>query len=102
MTSECYSANIDAYGEHGHTLEAEKVFNCSEERNMFSVLEFNVMIKAYGIGKLYEKACQLFNNMEKYRVVADKCSYGSLIQILASADKPHIAKPYDAGAKTSE
>ncbi|KAI4317928.1 hypothetical protein L6164_025754 [Bauhinia variegata] len=94
MTSECYSANIDAYGEHGHTFEAEKIFNCCQERKNHSVLEFNVMIKAYGIGKLYEKACQVFDNMEKHGVVADKCSYSSLIQILASADKPHIAKPY--------
>ncbi|XP_020222639.1 pentatricopeptide repeat-containing protein At3g23020 [Cajanus cajan] len=94
MTSECYAANIDAYGEHGHTLEAEKVFIWCRERKNLSVLEFNVMIKAYGIGKCYEKACQLFDSMEKHGVVADRCSYTSLIQILASADLPHIAKPY--------
>ncbi|KAL2325014.1 hypothetical protein Fmac_024072 [Flemingia macrophylla] len=94
MTSECYAANIDAYGELGHTLEAEKVFIWCRERNNLSVLEFNVMIKAYGIGKSYEKACQLFDSMEKHGVVADRCSYTSLIQILASADLPHIAEPY--------
>lgn len=94
MTSECYAANIDAYGEHGHTLEAEKVFISCRERNNLSVLEFNVMIKAYGIGKCYKKAHQLFDSMEKHGVVADRCSYTSLIQILASADQPHIAKPY--------
>ncbi|RDX81021.1 Pentatricopeptide repeat-containing protein, partial [Mucuna pruriens] len=94
MTSECYAANIDAYGEHGHTLEAEKVFIWCQEQNNLSVLEFNVMIKAYGIGKCYEKACELFDSMEKHGVVADRCSYTSLIQILASADMPHIAKPY--------
>lgn len=94
MTSECYAANIDAYGEHGHTLEAEKVFIWCQEKKQLSVLEFNVMIKAYGIGKCYDKACQLFDSMEKHGVVADRCSYSSLIQILASADKPHIAKPY--------
>ncbi|TKY51793.1 Pentatricopeptide repeat-containing protein [Spatholobus suberectus] len=94
MTSECCAANIDAYGEHGHTLEAEKVFIWCQERKNLSVLEFNVMIKAYGIGKCYEKACQLFDSMEKHGVVADRCSYTSLIQILASTDQPHIAKPY--------
>ncbi|KAJ7954805.1 Pentatricopeptide repeat [Quillaja saponaria] len=94
MSSECYSANIDAYGEHGHTLEAEKVFICCQERNKLGVLEFNVMIKAYGIGKCYGKACELFDSMESYGVVADRCSYSTLIQILASADMPHIAKPY--------
>ncbi|KAK7268654.1 hypothetical protein RIF29_21359 [Crotalaria pallida] len=94
MTSECYAANIDAYGEHGHALEAEKVFIWCQERKSLSILEFNVMIKAYGIGKCYDKACQLFDSMEKHGVVADKCSYSSLIQFLTSADKPHIAKPY--------
>ncbi|KAJ1404808.1 Tetratricopeptide-like helical domain superfamily [Sesbania bispinosa] len=94
MTSECYAANIDAYGESGHTLEAEKVFIWCQEQKNLSVLEFNVMIKAYGIGKCYDKACQLFDSMEKHGIVADRCSYSSLIQILASADQPHIAKPY--------
>jgi pentatricopeptide repeat protein len=32
--------------------------------------------------------------MDKHGVAADRCSYSSLIQILASADQPHIAKPY--------
>ncbi|KAJ1411440.1 Tetratricopeptide-like helical domain superfamily [Sesbania bispinosa] len=94
ITSDCYAAIIDAYGKQGYTLEAEKVFMCCKERKKLSVLEFNVMIKAYGIGKCYDKACQLFDCMEKFDVVADKCSYSSLIHILASADKPHIAKSY--------
>jgi len=93
-TSSCYSANIDAYGEKGYILEAEKVFMCCKERKKLSVLVFNVMIKAYGIGKCYDKACQLFDCMKKFGVVANECSYSSLIHILASADKPHIAKPY--------
>ncbi|KAK7345935.1 hypothetical protein VNO77_16551 [Canavalia gladiata] len=94
ISSDCYSANIDAYGEQGYTSEAEKVFLCCKEKKKLGVLEFNVMIKAYGIGKCFDKACQLFDCMEKFGVVADKCSYSSLIHILASADKPHIAKHY--------
>ncbi|KAL5139230.1 Pentatricopeptide repeat-containing protein [Glycine soja] len=94
MTSECYAASIDAYGEHGHTLEAKKVFIWSQKQKNLSVLEFNVMIKAYGIGKCYEKACQLFDSMEQHGVVADRCSYTSLIQILTTSDQPHMAKPY--------
>lgn len=94
ITSECYSATIDAYGKQGHTLEAEKVFICCQERKKLTVLVFNVMIKTFGIGKCYDKACQLFDSMKKYGVVADKCSYSSLIHILASAGKPHIAKHY--------
>ncbi|GMH08500.1 hypothetical protein Nepgr_010340 [Nepenthes gracilis] len=94
MSSECYSANIDAYGEHGHVMEAEKAFACCQERKRLSVLEFNVMIKAYGIGKRYNEACQLFDRMENHGVIPDRCSYVSLIQTLAGADLPHIAKPY--------
>ncbi|GLT99492.1 hypothetical protein SLE2022_169290 [Rubroshorea leprosula] len=94
MSSECYSANINAYGERGHVLEAEKVFICCQEEKKLTVHEFNVMIKAYGIGKNYDKACQLFDSMESHGVVLDKCSYNCLIQILASADLPHLAKHY--------
>lgn len=94
MSSECYSANIDAYGERGHILEAEKAFLCCKESRKLSVLEFNVMIKAYGISNSYEKACQLIDSMENHGVLPDKFSYNSLIQILASADLPHKAKFY--------
>ncbi|XP_010674359.2 pentatricopeptide repeat-containing protein At3g23020 [Beta vulgaris subsp. vulgaris] len=94
MTSECYSANIDAYGERGYVDEAEKVFVCCQEKKKLGVLEFNVMIKAYGIGKKYDKACQLFDSMEKLGILPDRCSYISLIQSLAAADLPHVAKPY--------
>ncbi|XWS08892.1 hypothetical protein CRYUN_Cryun40dG0039400 [Craigia yunnanensis] len=94
MSSEGYSANIDAFGERGHAFEAEKVFVCCQERKRLTVLEFNVMIKAYGIGKSYDKACWLFDSMQSYGVLPDKCSYSSLIQILASADLPHVAKCY--------
>ncbi|KAF5207419.1 Pentatricopeptide repeat-containing protein [Thalictrum thalictroides] len=94
ISSECYSANMDAFGEHGHVLEAEKVFICCQKMNKLSVFEFNVMIKAYGIGKKYDKVCELFDTMEKHGVVPDNCSYNSLIQILSGADLPHLAKPY--------
>ncbi|XP_021290857.1 pentatricopeptide repeat-containing protein At3g23020 [Herrania umbratica] len=94
ISSEGYSANIDAFGERGYVFEAEKVFVCCQERKKLTVLEFNVMIKAYGIGKSYEKACWLFDSMQGHGVVPDKCSYNSLIQILASADLPHVAKCY--------
>ncbi|PON40167.1 Tetratricopeptide-like helical domain containing protein [Parasponia andersonii] len=94
ISSECYSANIDAYGERGYVLEAENVFCCCQEAKKLSVLEFNVMIKAYGVGKCYRKACQLFDSMERHGVVPDKCSYSSLVQILAGADMPHEAKSY--------
>lgn len=94
MSSQGYSANIDAYGERGHVLEAERAFICCQEANKLTVLEYNVMIKAYGMGKNYEKACKLFDSMESYNIVPDKCSYNSLVQILAGADLPNMAKTY--------
>ncbi|KAM7258521.1 hypothetical protein ACFE04_014262 [Oxalis oulophora] len=94
MSSDCYSANIDAYGERGYIFEAEKVFNCCKTVEKLTVVEFNVMIKAYGIAKNYEKACELFNSMESYHIVPDSCSYSSIIQILASADLAVMAIPY--------
>lgn len=94
LSFEGYSANIDAYGERGYILEAERVFICRQEEKKLTVLEFNVMIKAYGMGKNYDKACQLFDSMENHGVVPDHCSYNSLVQILAGADLPHMAKHY--------
>ncbi|VFR02227.1 unnamed protein product [Cuscuta campestris] len=103
MTPECYSANIDAFGEHGHVWEAEKVFYCCREKKIIhfpgskralTVLEFNVMIKAYGISKKYNEACLLFDSIQKHNISPDKCSYGSIIQILASANLPVRAKRY--------
>lgn len=94
MTSECYSANIDAYGERGYVLYAEKVFDCCEQVQKLTVLEFNVMIKAYGIRGKFEQACCLFDIMEKHGLVADRCGYNSLVQMLASADLPETAVIY--------
>lgn len=91
MSSECYSANIDAYGERGFVSEAEEVFNCCREADKLTVVEFNVMIKAYGIAKRYRSACDLFDSMD---VAPDNCSFGSLIQILAGADMAREAVPY--------
>ncbi|EFH39266.1 pentatricopeptide repeat-containing protein [Arabidopsis lyrata subsp. lyrata] len=94
MSSEGYSANIDAYGERGYLSEAERVFICCQEVNKRTVLEYNVMIKAYGISKSCEKACELFESMMSYGVTPDKCTYNTLVQILASADMPDKAKCY--------
>ncbi|CAH8381502.1 unnamed protein product [Eruca vesicaria subsp. sativa] len=94
MSSEGYSANIDAYGERGYLSEAERVFICCQAVNKRTVIEYNVMIKAYGIGKSCEKACELFASMMSYGVTPDKCTYNTLVQILASSDMPHKARSY--------
>ncbi|KAJ0981570.1 hypothetical protein J5N97_009825 [Dioscorea zingiberensis] len=94
MSSECFSANIDAFGEHGHLDLAEKAFFCCLNKRKLTILVCNVMIKAYGIGKNYDKACELFDTMEKYGVSPDKCSYNSLVQILSEAELPAKAASY--------
>ncbi|CAN4091215.1 unnamed protein product [Withania somnifera] len=94
MSSECYSANIDAFGERGHISEAERAFNCCREGKRLTVLEFNVMVKAYGISKKYNEACYLFDSTEKHGLSPDRCSYSSLIQMLAGADLPLKAESY--------
>lgn len=94
MSSQCYSANIDAYGERGYISEAERVFLFCQEQRRQTVLEYNVMIKAYGIANNYDKACQIFDSMEGQGISPDKCSYSSIIQILAGADFPYRALPY--------
>ncbi|PKA58299.1 Pentatricopeptide repeat-containing protein [Apostasia shenzhenica] len=97
MSSECYSANIDAFGEHGILILAEKAFIYCVERQRLSVLVFNVMIKAYGISKEYDKACEVFKIMENHHIFPDKCTYGSLIQILSGVELPHRAVTYLSG-----
>ncbi|KAI4367980.1 hypothetical protein MLD38_016600 [Melastoma candidum] len=94
MSSECYAADIDAYGQRGLVEFAERAFFCREKHARLTLLEFNVMIKAYGIANNHEKACQLFDSMESQGVEPDKCSYNSLIQILSTADLPRRAMPY--------
>ncbi|KAK1314585.1 Pentatricopeptide repeat-containing protein [Acorus calamus] len=94
MSSECYSANIDAFGEHGELSLAESAYQCCLDRQKLSVIVFNVMIKVYGIAKKYEKACELFDTMEDHRINPDEYTYNSLIQILSGADLPDRAKFY--------
>uniref|UniRef100_A0A6V7QSV2 Uncharacterized protein n=1 Tax=Ananas comosus var. bracteatus TaxID=296719 RepID=A0A6V7QSV2_ANACO len=94
MSSECFSANIDAFGENGHLSLAENAFCCCLGRQKLSVLVFNVMIKAYGIGKKYDKSCELFDKMEEYGIFPDSCTYNSLIQILSAAGLPKKAVSY--------
>ncbi|KAL5065735.1 hypothetical protein RYX36_027472 [Vicia faba] len=94
ITSSRYSVVIYAYAEKRYTLETDKVFMCCKERKNLSVIVFNVMIKAYGIGKCNDKACQLFDRMVKFGCAAKGCSYIYLIHILSCADKPYIAIPY--------
>ncbi|KAL1320552.1 hypothetical protein HN51_065229 [Arachis hypogaea] len=87
-SSSICAAIMDAFAEKGHWLEAENVFY--RERGVpgqrRDVIEYNVLIKAYGKGKLYNKAVSLFRGMKNHGTWPDGCTYNSLIQMLSGAD----------------
>lgn len=63
--------------------------------NKRTITKYNVMIKAYAIGRSYEKAYELFE--VSYSVTLDKCTYTTLSSTsynLASSDMPHKAISY--------
>ncbi|KAG2321862.1 hypothetical protein Bca52824_015075 [Brassica carinata] len=88
LSSTTLAAVIDVYAEKGLWVEAEAVFygkrNMTGQRN--DVLEYNVMIKAYGMAKLHEKALSLFKGMKNQGTWPDECTYNSLVQMLAGVD----------------
>jgi pentatricopeptide repeat protein len=103
ISSDCLSANIDAFGESGFLSLAERAFVWCLENKKVGISTFNVMVKAYGIGKEYDKACELVDCMEgKYGILPDSCTYNSLVLILSGAQLTEKAsiyarKMYDAG-----
>lgn len=82
------AAIMDAFAEKGLWAEAENMFY--RERDMAGqtrdIVEYNVMIKAYGKAKLYDKAVSLFEEMKNHGIWPDDCTYNSLIQMLSGAD----------------
>ncbi|KAL4569847.1 hypothetical protein LXL04_025491 [Taraxacum kok-saghyz] len=84
LSSKTYAAIIDTYAENGLWKEAEYVFNC--ERDLIDITEYNVMIKAYGIAKLHDRAFSLFKGMKSQGTWPDEITYNSLIQMFAGGD----------------
>ncbi|CAA0817940.1 Pentatricopeptide repeat-containing protein [Striga hermonthica] len=84
FSSKVYAAIIDVYADKGLWAEAEALFYSKCQHK--DVLEYNVMIKAYGKAKLYEKAVTLFRGMRNQGIWPDECTYNSLIQMLAGGD----------------
>ncbi|CAK8538071.1 unnamed protein product [Lathyrus sativus] len=87
LSSDICAAIIDAFGENGFWAEAETMFYRPRHmaRQARDILEFNVMIKAYGKAELYDKAVFLFEEMKNQGIGADHCTYNSLIQMLSGA-----------------
>ena len=94
MNSECFSANIDAFGEKGYIVLAEKAFICCLKKKMLSVSACNVMIKAYGLVEKLDEACEIADGMERYGILPDYVTYASLIQLLSTARLPKKAIYY--------
>ncbi|CAI9275543.1 unnamed protein product [Lactuca saligna] len=90
LSSKTYAAIIDTYAEKGLWTEAEYVFNC--ERDLIDIIEYNVMIKAYGIAKLHDQAFSLFKGMKSQGIWPDECTYNSLIQMFAGGDLVNEAR----------
>lgn len=87
ISSKNYAAVADVYAERGMWAEAEAVFSSAEGRRRREAAEYNVMIKAYGRAKLYDRACSLFEGMPSRGVWPDECTYNSMIQMLAAGDQ---------------
>ncbi|KAK3008755.1 hypothetical protein RJ639_013615 [Escallonia herrerae] len=94
LSSKTYAAIIDAYADKGLWAEAEAVFFCKRDLvgEKKDVVEYNVMVKAYGKAKLYDKAFSLFKGMKNHGTWPDECTYNSLIQMFSGGDLVDQAK----------
>ncbi|PWZ15464.1 Pentatricopeptide repeat-containing protein [Zea mays] len=93
VSSKNFSAIMDVFAGRGLWEEAEHIF-CSErgDGNEKDIVEYNVMIKAYGQAKQYDRVSSLFESMEESGVPSDECTYNSLIQMFSFGGFPHRAK----------
>lgn len=108
LSSRSYAAIMDVYADKGLWAEAEALF--FSKRDIFGqkkeVLEYNVMIKAYGKARLYDKAFSLFKEMKNHGTWPDECTFNSVIQMFAGSDfvdqaKDLLAEMKEAGFKPS-
>ncbi|KAL3509455.1 hypothetical protein ACH5RR_028856 [Cinchona calisaya] len=108
LSSRSYAAIMDVYAEKGLWAEAEAVF--FSKRDIYGqkkeVLEYNVMIKAYGKVRLCDKAFSLFKGMKNHGTWPDECTFNSLIQMFAGSDlvdqaRDLLAEMREAGFRPS-
>ncbi|KAL2938038.1 hypothetical protein RDABS01_021487 [Bienertia sinuspersici] len=96
ISSKTYAAIMDVYAEKGMWAEAEDIFYAKRDliikEEKRDVLEYNVLIKAFGKAKLYEKAYSLFKTMRNLGTWPDECTYNSLIQMFAGGELLDQAK----------
>ncbi|XP_045831821.1 pentatricopeptide repeat-containing protein At1g73710 isoform X2 [Trifolium pratense] len=88
-SSKICASIMDAFAEKGYWAEAESMFYRKRDMAQLQkrdIVEFNVMIKAYGKAKLYDKAVSLFEEMKNQGVWPNDNTYRSIIQMLSGAD----------------
>ncbi|OMO98776.1 hypothetical protein COLO4_13706 [Corchorus olitorius] len=88
LSSKTRAAIMDVYAEKGLCAEAEAVFhgNSNLPRKNKGVVEYNVMVKAYGKAKLYDKAFSLFRSMRQNGTWPDEYTYNSLVQMFSGGE----------------
>ncbi|KAF5175866.1 Pentatricopeptide repeat-containing protein [Thalictrum thalictroides] len=96
ISSKTYAAIIDVYADKGLWTEAEAVFfrKMNSLVHKKDVVEFNVMIKAYGKSKLYDRAISLFKNMRSNGTWPEECTYNSLVQMLGNGGLVDLARDF--------
>ncbi|CAL1406667.1 unnamed protein product [Linum trigynum] len=88
LSAKTRAAIMNVYAEKGLWAEAEAIFHGKRDgaRLKKDVLEYNVMVKAYGKAKLYDKALSLFRTMRNHGTWPDECTYNSVVQMLSGGD----------------
>ncbi|KAI4319811.1 hypothetical protein MLD38_033365 [Melastoma candidum] len=96
LSSRIRVALMDIFADKGLWAEAENIFVMKSDSigQKKDVQEYNVMIKAYGKARLYEKAVSLHKNMKNQGTWPDECTYNSLIQMLAGGELPEEARGF--------
>jgi pentatricopeptide repeat protein len=88
-SSQICATIMDVFAEKGFWAEAESMLYRKRDMAQLQnrdIIEFNVMIKAYGKAKLYDKAVCLFEEMKNQGVWPNDSTYKTIIQMLSGAD----------------
>ncbi|CAL5062833.1 unnamed protein product [Urochloa decumbens] len=93
VSSKNFAAIIDVFAVKGLWEEAEHIFFSRRgDGNNKDIVEYNVMVKAYGQAKQYDRVSSLLESIEESAVSPDECTYNSLIQMFSVGGFPQRAK----------
>uniref|UniRef100_A0A0D9WYP5 Pentacotripeptide-repeat region of PRORP domain-containing protein n=1 Tax=Leersia perrieri TaxID=77586 RepID=A0A0D9WYP5_9ORYZ len=92
IASKTFAAIMDAFAERGLWEEAEHVFDSHRGVRRRDIVEYNVMVKAYGAAKRYDRVPPLLEGMNESGISPDECTFNSLIQMFSTGGFPQRAK----------